>query len=88
MKFGIFVKPHVLFGFRTIAPVENYRSTLKLTLTLNQTLTPTGGQFSSGGIVLRIPFCLLKIINLLIITKNAEKFKTSFISEAATGCVL
>ena len=36
-------------GSRTIAPVENCPSTAKLTL--RQTITLTGGQFSSGAIV-------------------------------------
>ena len=39
---------------RTIAPEENCPPTLKLTLKLNQTLTPTMGQFLSLAIV-RIP---------------------------------
>ena len=38
-------------GSRTIAPEENYPPALILTLTLNQTPTLTGGQFSSGVIV-------------------------------------
>ena len=45
------------FGSRTITPEENCPPTLKLTLTLNQTLTPTGEQFSSLAI-LRIPLAL------------------------------
>ena len=42
-------------GSRTIVPKENWPTTLKLILTLSQTLTLTGGQFSSGAIV-RITF--------------------------------
>ena len=45
-------------GSRTIAPEENFPLTLKLTLTLTQTLTPIGRQFSSGAIV-RIPKTLV-----------------------------
>ena len=45
-------------GSRTITPEENCPPpTLKLTLILIQTLTLTGGQFSSGAIV-RIPLIL------------------------------
>ena len=46
---------HILEGSRTIAPEENCSPTLKLTLTVTQTLTLTGEQFSSGVIVW-IPF--------------------------------
>ena len=38
-------------GSSTIAPEENCPPNLILTLTLNQTLTLTGGQFFSGAIV-------------------------------------
>ena len=41
-------------GYRTIFPEENSPTALFLTLTLNQTLTITVGQFSSVAIV-RIP---------------------------------
>ena len=41
-------------GSRAIAREENCPATLKLTLTLTQTLTTTGGQFFSRAIV-RIP---------------------------------
>ena len=41
-------------GSGTIAPEENCPPTPKLTLTLTETATLTGGQFSSGAIV-RIP---------------------------------
>ena len=40
-----------LKGSRTIAPEEHCPPTLILTIILNQTLTLTGGQFSSGAIV-------------------------------------
>ena len=39
----------VKYDFRTIASEENCSKTSILTLTLNQTPTLTGGQFSSGN---------------------------------------
>ena len=47
---------------RTVAPEENCPSpTLKLTLTLNQTLTLTVEQFSSGDII-RVPLIFYDLI--------------------------
>ena len=61
--FSIFLSI-VFAGSRTIAPEENCPPTLILTLTLNQTLILTGGQFSSGAIV-RTPFCqYLSFLNI------------------------
>ena len=40
-----------LKGSITIAPEEDCPPTLTLTITLNQTPTLTGGQFSSGAII-------------------------------------
>ena len=45
----------IYLGSRKIAPEENCPSALILTLMLNQILTLTGGQFSSG-IIFRTPF--------------------------------
>ena len=44
------VKLYPEYGSRKIAPEENCPLALILTLILNQTLTLTGGQFSSGAI--------------------------------------
>ena len=49
------------YGSKKIAPEENCPPALILTLILNQTLTLTGGQFSSGGIF-RTPPTLYHII--------------------------
>ena len=51
-------------GSRTIAAKENCLSTLKLTLFLTQTLTLTGGQFSSGAMV-RIPLWTTASVSLV-----------------------
>ena len=78
-------------GSRTTDPQENYPPTLKLTLTVAQTLTLTGDQFSSGEIV-RISFenCMyLKLTrflyhNLILFSekKNYEKASANVLSKS------
>ena len=53
----LFIDEHSFQGSRTIAAEKKCPLALILTLTLNQTLTLIGGQFSLGAIV-RIPFLI------------------------------
>ena len=87
-------------AFRTIVPKENWPPTLKLILTLTQTLILTGGQFSSRAIVW-IPFwhrhiwikeCIYDFeITVAVVRRRSSKyvfFKISQISQESMCCNL
>ena len=61
-----------IHGSRTIVPEENCSPTLILTLTLNQTLTLTEGQFSSGAIV-QTPYIYIYIYIYIYVYISALK---------------
>ena len=61
-------------GSKTVAPEKKYPPTLTLILTLTQTLTLTGQQFSSGTIV-RTPIKTKEMKNKKEIKNNRRKKK-------------
>ena len=68
MKFVFFLKYRIVFnGSRKIVPEENPPPALILTLIVNQNLTLTVGQFSSGAIF-RTPFLRYSIVSVCLQT--------------------